>query len=265
MDETTVQVHREAGKEDSSTSYMWVVRGGEPSKPLIHYMYHSSRRGSIPHAYLCGYDGSLQVDGYAGYDRAVKEHNLIRIGCLAHVRRKFFECSKLSKGSKASLAVLGKIKAIYAAEERLQQQDLSDEQLVANRLENILPLLTKLQQYLEQKSLVVLPSSAFGKAVAYALEQLPKIKQYAGVPCASLDNNATERCIRSFVIGRSNWQFADTPSGAHASAAWYSLIESAKSARLDPAVYITYVLDHLNEVERSQQWESLLPEHVQLN
>ena len=125
-------------------------------------------------------------------------------------------------------------------------------------------MMTKLQRILEKKALVVTPSSAFGKAVAYALEQLPKIKQYASVPSATLDNNATERAIRPFVIGRGNWKFADTPSGAHASAAWYSLIESAKASGLDPAEYITYVLDHLIETEQSGQWENLLPENISL-
>jgi transposase len=62
------------------------------------------------------------------------------------------------------------------------------------------------------------------------------------------------------VVGRKNWLHADTPSGAHASAAFYSLIESAKSASLEPYWYIRYVLQKLPAIENcGEGWETLLP------
>ncbi|RKX76930.1 MAG: hypothetical protein DRP87_10555 [Spirochaetes bacterium] len=73
---------------------------------------------------------------------------------------------------------------------------------------------------------------------------------------------AAERVIRPFVVGRKNWLFADTPRGAHASAAFYSLIETAKSASLEPYWYIRYVLQKLPYVEETGEWESLLPENL---
>lgn len=103
---------------------------------------------------------------------------------------------------------------------------------------------------LEKESLHVTLSSALGKAIGYALSQLPKIKLYATMPNATLDSHRVEAAIRPFTIGRSNWHFCDSPRGAHASAGWYSLIESAKSANLDSLQYIAYVLEHLSEVKR---------------
>jgi transposase len=156
------------------------------------------------------------------------------------------------------------IARIYKAEKRLKSMNLSAEELTVYRIEEVLEKLTKLQTHLEKKATEVPPSSSMGKAVSYALEQLPKIKRYASVSCATLDNNAVERAIRPFVTGRKNWHIAATPSGAHASAAWYSLIESAKSAGIEAHQYITYVLDHVPEVQKTGDWASLLPENTPL-
>lgn len=43
--------------------------------------------------------------------------------------------------------------------------------------------------------------------------------------------------IRPFTVGRKNWLFADTPKGANASAAVYSIVETAKQM-----VLIIYLL-----------------------
>ena len=73
---------------------------------------------------------------------------------------------------------------------------------------------------------------------------------------------AAELAIRPFVVGRKNWLFCDTPKGARASAAFYSLIESAKSASLEPYWYIRYVLGELPEIEENGNWDLLLPENI---
>ncbi len=56
--------------------------------------------------------------------------------------------------------------------------------------------------------------------------------------------------------------FCDTPKGAHASAAFYSLIESAKSASLEPYWYIRCVLQKLPEIEENSNWNIILPENI---
>jgi len=122
--------------------------------------------------------------------------------------------------------------------------------------------LEKLENKLEEKVARVPPSTALGRAVSYSKEVLPRIIKYVELAALTPDNNAAERSIRPFVLGRKNWLFCDTPRGAHASAAFYSLIESAKSASLEPYWYIRYVLGKLPHIEESGNWESFLPENV---
>jgi len=73
------------------------------------------------------------------------------------------------------------------------------------------------------------------------------------------DNNSTERAIRPFVIGRKNWMFADTPEGAAASAALYSLIETAKANEHEPYRYLCHLFDTLPRVDDDEALADLLP------
>ena len=63
-------------------------------------------------------------------------------------------------------------------------------------------------------------------------------------------------------MGRKAWLFADTPKGAHASAACYSLVETAKANGLEPYAYLKYVLDHIGSADTLDQLEALLPWNV---
>jgi len=102
MDETEVQVIGEENRSDIQKSRMWLARGGPPGKKVIWYEYHPTRAAYNAKAFLEGYSGYLQTDGYEGYDSAVKDMaGIVQVGCFAHARRKFFEADKISGHGKA--------------------------------------------------------------------------------------------------------------------------------------------------------------------
>jgi len=99
MDETTVQVLHEEGRKPESTSYMWVAIGYPArDRPLVLFQYHPSRSRDIPHAFLEGFTGYLQTDGYDGYNLAAGREGIIHVGCFAHARRYFFDAAKFVPG-----------------------------------------------------------------------------------------------------------------------------------------------------------------------
>ena len=102
--------------------------------------------------------------------------------------------------------------------------------LRAERRARVEPVLDKMHSWLRQKQDQVLPGSALGKAIAFALGQWPKLIRYLDHPQLTPDNNSCEQAIRPFV-GRKNWLFSGSPRGAAASALLYSLIETAKGER----------------------------------
>nr|WP_246157127.1 IS66 family transposase [Oceanispirochaeta crateris] len=101
MDETTVQVMGEENRPDTSKSYMWLARGGPPESPLVIYEYHETRSSQHAKAFLEGFSGYLQTDGYQAYETALDGNDdIVHVGCMAHARRKFVEDAKASKGWK---------------------------------------------------------------------------------------------------------------------------------------------------------------------
>ena len=87
MDETPVQVLKEAGRTAQSQSYMWVQSGGPPGQPMVLFDYDPSRSGSVPARLLAGYRGHLMTDGYDGYNAVVAKNGLTHLACWAHARR----------------------------------------------------------------------------------------------------------------------------------------------------------------------------------
>ena len=224
-DETPVQVLKEEGKKPQTKSYMWLYRTGNDGKsPIILYDYQPSRNGDHAATYLKDFQGYVHSDGYSGYNKLT---GIIRIGCWAHLRRKFVEAipAKKSPDDPLTSAEIGRqyCDKLFAIEDSLK--GLTSEERKAKRLELEKPILEAFWCWLD--SVNALKGSALGKAITYAKNQKPYMENYLLDGRCSLSNNAAENAIRPFTVGRKNWLFADTPKGATASAAIYSIIETA--------------------------------------
>jgi len=261
MDETTLQVNTEPGRKASSTSYMWVQRGGPPGEQVVLFDYAPSRAGAVPLELLRGFAGALVTDGYEGYAQAVRTHALVHAGCWAHARRKFVEAQKLQPKGKAGRAdqAISLIGKLYAVEK--QARALSPEARHALRQEASLPVIEKLQQWLEKSVHQVPPKGAIGKALHYLHGQWGRLTVFLDDGRIPLDNNPAENAIRPFVIGRKNWLFSHTPRGANASAAIYGLLETAKANGLEPYAYLVNVLTRLPAAQAEEEIAALLPWH----
>ncbi len=262
IDETPLQVMGEDGRPNTSQSRMWITLGGGET-PVALYEYRETRKAEYIIELLADFLGFLQADGYEGYDKAASVlEGVIRVGCLAHARRKFHEASKVSKTPGSAHKALSMIAKIYHAEHEINGDQLSDEQIVQIRKETVVPLLTDMKTWLEEKSVKVRPESKTGQAISYALSQWEKIKRYVDCPGLSPDNNACERAIRPFVIGRKNWILNGSPKGAQASSFFYTLIETAKLNDLNPYGYLCHLFEKAPLCRTEQDWKNLLPWNI---
>jgi transposase len=264
MDETTMQVMREEGREDTQKSYMWVARGGPIGKKVIWYEYHSSRAGSHAKEFLCGYRGYLQTDGFSGYDTAVKGNpDIIQTGCWAHSRRKFFDAAKVGKEPKSAGIGLAYIRKLYEIEDTLRSIWKEDmETFFLERKAAAEPLLADFRSWLLKRQNEVPESSLLGKAIHYNLSQWDKLVNYLGSPYLTPDNNACENAIRPFVIGRKNWLFSQSTEGADSSAGMFTLIETAKENGLVPFKYLMALFEKVPHASSPDDWEKLLPWNI---
>lgn len=261
MDETTVQVNIEPGRSASSTSYMWVQRGGPPGGEVVLFDYDPSRSGQVPRRLLDGYGGILLTDGYEGYAQVVRDNTLTHAGCWAHARRKFVEAQKAQPKGKTGKAdrALSTIAKLYRIEREAQGLPSAERQ--QHRVRYSQPVIDDLRQWLERSIEQVPPKSAIGKAVHYLNSQWHRLTRFLDDGRIPLHNNPAENAIRPFVVGRKNWLFSQTPRGAHASAAIYSVIETAKINGLEPYAYLLAVLKNLPAAGTDEAIDRLLPWH----
>ena len=257
-DETRVQVLKEPGRDPTSQSWMWVQASGPPERPILLFDYTTSRAQEVPLRLLGDYRGYLMTDDYAGYNALAAQPGVERLACMAHVRRKFVDAQKVQPKGKTGRAdvALTMINKLYGIERDLKE--MTDEQRFAGRQEKSLPVLAQLN-WLEKTQPQVASQSALGKALSYLGSNWSRLERYVEAGFLPIDNNAAERAIKPFVIGRKAWLFSDTPKGATASAQIYSLVETAKANGQEPYTWLRHVLERLPQAKSVEDVEALLP------
>lgn len=258
-DEARVQVNKEPDREPASQSWMWVQTGGPPNQSVVLFDYSTSRAQEVPTRLLEGYRGYLMTDDYAGYNALGTQAGVERLGCWAHARRKFVEAQKVQPKGKTGRAdvALNLINKLYGIERALKEG--SDEQRYEARQQNSVPVLTQLHTWTEKTLPHVTAQNALGKAISYLASNWQKLVRYTEAGFLPIDNNAAERAIRPFVIGRKNWLFSDTPKGAKSSAQLYSLVDTAKANGQEPYAWLRHALERLPLATSVEDYEALLP------
>lgn len=276
-DETTVVVVDAKLEDSRSKNYMWLYKTGEYKNPIILYDYQKTRSSSCPKEFLKGFCGILQTDGYQGYSHV---ENVKRIYCLAHIRRKYFDIvSKLKdEALKESKAILGFnfCEQLYKIEKNLREEYSGDEDYYKKRyeirLEKSAPIIENFINYVDIEIENALPRSPLGQALEYSQKLLPSFRMFLDDGSLEIDNNAAERAIKPFVIGRKNWLLCNTSKGAKASAIIYSVVETAKANNLIVEKYLVYLMDMLSNIEvkdkdtllKYMPWSKELPEDLRL-
>jgi transposase len=260
-DETTLQVLKESGKDAKSKSYMWLYQTGRYDTPIVIYDYKPSRSGQIPKEFLKDFSGYLHVDGYSGYNNI---DNVTLVGCLAHVRRYFNDAYKLienSEDAKESNTAKGLAYCNQLFDLDRVSKELDIDKRYIFKQEKIKPVFDEFLTWVKNASLNALPQSKYGKAITYALNQLPNVMHYLDKGELDIDNNRAERSIKPFVIGRKNWLFNHSVSGAQASSRLYSIVQTCLLNHINPYQYLNDTLNKLANMTVNQETDilALLP------
>jgi transposase len=257
-DETTLQVLKEPGRKARQKSYEWVYRTGAAAKrKIVIYDYKETREQKHPKNFLANWKGYLHADGYQGYHDLGAD--IIVVGCWQHARSKFEESWKQKpegkrKGSREE-AALRYINALFELER--QFKDLPNDKRLEHRLKQSKPIADAFFAWLD--GLSVLPQSKLGVAVTYAKNQREYLMNIFTDGGVEISNNRCERSVKPFVQGRKAWLFSNTPRGAQASSAMFSIAETAKENGLNPFRYFTFLLEKLPNMTTSDNLEDLLP------
>lgn len=161
------------------------------------------------------------------------------------------------------------IQAVYREEGKLS--GLSSKERLVQRQLVVKPLVDAFFAYLKQKEPDVPKSGKIREAFTYALNQERYLRVFLEDGDVPIDNNASERAIRGFCIGKKNWEMIDTVNGATSSAIIYSIAETAKANGLKPFNYFEYLLTEIPKHADDKNtdfltdllpWSPTLPENI---
>ena len=261
-DETVVQVLNEVGRSNTAKSYMWAYRGGG-EKPTIVFEYQETRGGYHAQKFLAGFKGYLQTDAYSGYNWTEGIKEIIPVGCHAHARRPFAELAKLSETPGLAHEALKFYRKLYAIEKEAREKTLTSGVRFELRKEKALPILEAFKKWLDHHLTKTPEQGKIGKAIRYCLSNWSELMNYLKDGRVEIDNNQIENVIRPFALGRKNWLFSGSPSGAKASAILYSLIETCKANKVEPYKYFCAMLNRLREGNSEDHYRKLLPQFIE--
>jgi len=252
-DETTLMVLREDGRKAKDRSYVWLYRtSGDTLRPVVLYDYQPSRAAVCAAHFLRGFKGYLHTDGYEAYHSQYIPEEITVVGCWAHMRRKFTDTLKPLPAdirSKVPAAIgLAYCNKLFALERSFLKRELAAEERHAARLRESKPVADSFFTWAKKEYAALLEfDSLFGKALTYAVNQESWLLGVFLDGRLELSNNRVERSVRPFAVGRRNWLFANTPSGATASATIFSIVETAKANGLKPYEYLKFLLENLSQ------------------
>ncbi len=245
-------------KGKSRNGYAWQFRDNRPRGHGLYFLYvKGSRGGAIPRAELRGFHGAVQTDGYGVYDYFELQDNVTLLGCMAHVRRKFTD-AQVSHPQLSAQAVKW-IETLYTLESNLRSRGATAEEIVAERRAKALPIMDAMEKWMQAVHTQCTPSDPMGKAIDYAYKMWPRLRRYALDGRYQLDNNPVERGQRPTVMGRKNFLFSKSDSGAVDNAIFYSLIGSCDTLGVNPLEWLTYVLENLHDDTPPELIVQMLP------
>ena len=233
--------------------YVWTF----VAERLIAYRFSASRSGQTPMDVLGGTTGTLVVDAYTGYNRVASVDGRDRAGCLAHVRRKFFD--SLATAPDEARRALDLILAVYRVEHEARARGIvrTGEHL-SLRQSTARNAMERFRTFLDEQHPRHPPKSPIGTALSYALNQWDTLTPFLDDVKIPLDNNASERALRVVALGRKNFLFVGDPEHGENLAGLYSLVSTCDANDVDPIAYLKDVLIRVDEHPASRI-DDLLP------
>ena len=273
-DDTTVPI---LAKGKTDTGRIWTyVRDDRPfggaDPPAALYFASRDRRQEHPDAHLAAWSGILQADAYGGYnglyDPARPGGPVTSALCWSHARRGFFELADIAASARRgpstapvspiALEAVTRIDALFDIERAINGLSPEDRQRV--RQEQSRPLVDDLHAWLQSKRPTLSRSSSVAKPIDYMLKRWSRFAGFLDDGRICLTNNAAERSLRGFALGRKAWLFAGSDRGANRAAAIATLIATAKLNGVDPQAWLADALARIADTPQSRL-PDLLPWH----
>ncbi len=246
VDETPVKILKPEKK-----GYLWSYFAPWVGQGLIVFELSLTRSATVAEERLESFKGLLQTDGYSGYQGLRKRKDIEGLGCITHARRKFSEVIKISKNQNgiASQAI-ERLKPLYELEAKMREREYSFHTRKRLRQKISWPILKSFNSWIRKTLPSIPPKSQLANAMQYSLNQWPYLIKYLRHGEAEIDTNWVEGEIRNIAIGKKNWMFIGNENSGQVHAFFYSLVLSAILNKLNPRLYLHYLLTKIHDIRR---------------
>jgi transposase len=254
-DETTMRV---LAKKKTRTAWIWdFIARDQAGKEIIAYVFSKTRSGETPVRVLADTMGKLLVDGYSAYNKVTVPGGRERAGCLAHLRRKFFEAQ--SAAPDAARKAMDFILEVYKVERAaLDEEILGTPEHLAMRQSRSRAVMEEFRAWLDAERPRHLPNGPMGEAIRYAVNQWDALTLFLSDAHLPVDNNASERALRICALGRKNFLFVGHDEAGENLAGLYSLIATCEVNGVNPVEYLADVLLRV-QTHPASRIDELLP------
>ena len=243
---------------------------GSRAPPAALYYASRDRRHEHPVRHLRDFAGILQADAYNGYNELYGPSRspgpITSALCWAHARRQFFELADIAANARrgrnaaaispVALEAVRRIDVLFDIERTIN--GLSAEDRLRVRRERSAPHLSTLEAWLRDERGRLSRSASVAEPIDYMLKRWGRFAQFIDDGRICLTNNAAERALRGFALGRKSWLFAGSDRGADRAAAMTTLIMTAKLNDVDPLAWLADVLARIADMPQ-QKLAELLP------
>jgi transposase len=233
IDETPIR-YLEPGHGKTKLGYLWTY--GVPKEDVVFHWETSRAAACLENIIPGDFSGTLQSDGYQAYRSFARSRDdaIVLAGCMAHVRRKFFEAQE--QAPKVAGWILWQMRTRAGPNLRAAIRG-SQSRMIMNRLHHALIALKTSRRFL--------PRSLMGAAIDYALGQWSTLLVYLDDGRLEIDNNLIENAIRPTAVGKKNWLFIGEATAGERSAIIYTIVENCRRRGIDPFAYLKDVFAHL--------------------
>jgi transposase len=264
-DPTSLQVLREPGRNPTTSSYAFCIRGGPADQGAVIYEYNASEHKLFLNDWFAEFCGYLHVDAQNIYDDLESTGRIKLVYCNTHARRKFEAITKQVKAQDGlSHDAMHFYQKIYRIEREAKQLNLTSGGKKEFRIARMQPLFDKFYEWLNTESPTTLRQSPLGVAFNYALKHWDGLVRFFEDGRLEIDNNSTEQLIKYLVMTRKAFLFSTSIEGAKALCNHLSLIRTAVMHRLDPYSYYVKIFESLPYCNSVEDYEALLPWNIDL-
>ena len=263
VDDTGLDVLDRTRKDGKYRGHLWCFRA---ASGLLAYRFTETWKAEevAPWFQLIGESTFVQVDDYKGYSATIttpdgQEIQVVppdrRLGCMMHVRRRFYEALRL--GDRRAAKAVKWIQDIYKIEKRARGRP-PDERLAIREAES-LPILDEFDAWVDEQLPKMGKTGKLAKAVRYARQQREFVRRCFSDGRFEIDNGAVERAIREPALGRKNFLFTGSTAAAQRLAAAYTLVQTCRALGISTREYLIDVITKLQQGWPARRLTELLP------